>query len=79
MSMSGQGWKAVLELELGWEENKSKLNDDDRVERIIDYLLEKPPSLALMQQKKEQNWKCLSCLDNESLKNYVALWTLGFA
>jgi hypothetical protein len=37
------GWKAVLEL-LGWQqETKSKLDDDDRVKTIEEYLMEKAP------------------------------------
>jgi hypothetical protein len=39
--MSAHGWKAVLEL--GQQEIKSKLEDDDRVGTIMDYLVEKAP------------------------------------
>jgi hypothetical protein len=39
--MPHPGWKGLLEL--GRQENKWKLKDDDRIKRSIDYLLEKLP------------------------------------
>jgi hypothetical protein len=39
--MAVHGWKAVLEL--GQQKKKSKLEDDERVDTIMDYLLEKAP------------------------------------
>jgi hypothetical protein len=48
--MSAHGWKAVLEL--GRQEKKSELEDDDRVDTIMQYLLEKAPSIASRQPKK---------------------------
>jgi hypothetical protein len=72
------GWKAVLEL--GRQEKKSKPEDDDRVDTIMDYLLDKASKSCYHAAKpKESKCKCLSCLDDESLRNYVALWTLWFA
>jgi hypothetical protein len=76
--MSAHGWKAMLEL--GRQEKKSKLEDDDRVDSIMEYLLEKAPKSCLNAAKtKELTCKCLSCLDDKSLRNSVALWTLWFA
>jgi hypothetical protein len=76
--MSAYGWKAVLEL--CQQEKKSKIEDDDRVDTIMDYLLEKVPTSCFHAAKtKELNCKCLSCLDDESLRNSVALWNLWFA
>ena len=76
--MAVHGWKAVLEL--GQQEKKSKLEDDERVDTIMDYLLEKAPKSWFNAAKtKELKCKYLSCLDDESLRNYVALWTLWFA
>jgi hypothetical protein len=76
--MSAHGWKALFEL--GRQEKKSKLEDDDRVKTIMDYLLEKAPKSCFDAAKtKELKCKCLSCLDNESLRTYVALWTMWFA
>jgi hypothetical protein len=66
-------------LELGQQEKKLKLEDDDRVDNIMEYLLEKAPMSCFNAAKtKELTCKCLSCLDDESLRSSVALWTLGF-
>ena len=76
--MSALGWKAVLEL--GRHETKSELEDDDRIETVMEYLMEKAPKSCYDgSNKNEHQCKCLSCLDNHSSRNSVALWTLWFA
>jgi hypothetical protein len=79
MSDSGHhGWKGVLEL--GRFESTSELEDDERVEMIMEYLTEMAPKFCYdINKKKDRECKCLSCLDDYSLRNSVALWTLGFA
>ncbi len=44
------GWKAVLQL--GREEKMSKLEDEDRVEAIMDYLLEKAPKSCFINEER---------------------------
>ena len=39
--MAGLGWKALLEL--GRQEKASAMDDDDRVDTIMAYLMEKSP------------------------------------
>jgi hypothetical protein len=64
--MSVHCWKVMLEL--GRHEEKSKLEDADRVDTIMDYLLEKAPKSCFdANRRKELQCKCLSCLDNHSL------------
>jgi hypothetical protein len=76
--MSAQCWK--VNLELGRHEEKSKLVDDDRVDTIMEYLLEKAPKSCYdANNKKELKCNCLSLLEDHSLRNSVALWTLWFA
>jgi hypothetical protein len=50
--MSAHGWKAMLEL--GRQEKKLKLEDDDRVDTIIDYLLEKAPKSCFNATKTKE-------------------------
>ena len=76
--MSAQCWK--VNLELGRHEEKSKLVDDDRVDTIMEYLLEKAPKSCYdANNKKELKCNCVSLLEDHSLRNSVALWTLWFA
>jgi hypothetical protein len=73
-----QCWK--VKLELGRHEEKSKLEDDDRVDTIMEYLQEKAPKSCYdANRRKEIQCSCLSLLDDHSLRNSVALWTLWFA
>jgi hypothetical protein len=77
-NMSTPSWKAILEL--GRDEKKSKLQDDDRVESIMDYLLDKATKSCFDSSKnQEAKCNCLSLLDDKSSRNSVALWTLWFA
>jgi hypothetical protein len=76
--MAGLGWKALLEL--GRQEKASAMNDDDRVEIIMGYLMEKAPKCCYDgSNKSELQCTCLSCLVDDSSRNAVALWTLWFA
>jgi hypothetical protein len=50
ITMSTHGWKAVLEL--GRQEKKSELEDDDRVDTIMQFLLEKAPKSCFNAAKK---------------------------
>ena len=46
----------------------------------MQYLLEKAPKPCFdTKKRKELKCTCLSCLDDHSLRNAVALWTLRFA
>jgi hypothetical protein len=73
-----QCWK--VKLELGRMEKKSKLEDDDRVDTIMGYLLEKAPKSCYdANRRKDLQCHCLSLLSDHSLRNSVALWTLWFA
>jgi hypothetical protein len=59
---------------------KSKLGDDDRIDTIMEYLLENAPKSCYDGHgRKERECNCLSLLDAHSLRNFVALWTMWFA
>jgi hypothetical protein len=66
------------ELQLGMK--SSDLNDDQRIEIIMDYIREKSRvSCFDPGNRKEQSCNCLSCLDDESSLNAVALYILWFS
>jgi hypothetical protein len=52
--MSVHGWKAMLEL--GRQETKSKLEDDDGVETIMEYLMEKAPKSCYETSNTEMSY-----------------------
>jgi hypothetical protein len=67
------------ELKLGI---KSDLNDDERIETIMEYLQDKAPQSCFdAGNRKVQTCHCLSCLDGEddSNRNAVALYILWFS
>jgi hypothetical protein len=67
-------------LELGRQESRFELEDDDRANIIMQYLLAKASKSCFdTKKKKELKCTCLSCLDDHSLRNSIALWTLQFA
>jgi hypothetical protein len=66
------------ELELGIK--SSELNDDQRIEIIMEYLRDKSHRSCFDPgNRKEQSCNCLSCLDSESSQNAVALYILWFS
>jgi hypothetical protein len=48
--MSALDWKSVLEL--GRHETKSELDDDDQIETVMEYLMEKAPKSCYNGSKK---------------------------
>lgn len=64
--MSARSWKAVLEL--GQQEKKSELDDDDRVETVTNCLLEnKAPKCCFdADRRSDLQCECLACLDDRS-------------
>jgi hypothetical protein len=82
--MSGDGTRKAYtlswgtELELGIK--KLDLTDDQRIEIIMGYLRDKAPqSCHDSSNRKEQTRRCLSCLDNDTSLNAVALYILWFS
>jgi hypothetical protein len=65
------------ELKLGI---KSDLNDDERIEMIMEYLEDKAPQSCFdASNRKMQTCHCLSSLEDEDNRNAVALYILWFS
>jgi hypothetical protein len=72
-----RSWGTKLKLGI-----KSDLNDDERIETIMEYLQDKAPQSCFdAGNRKVQTCHCLSCLDGEddSNRNAVALYILWFS
>ena len=67
----------ATELKLG---TKSEMTDDERIERIMEYLQDKAPRSCYDPNNcKEQTCHCLSTVEDVNYRNAVALYILWFS
>jgi hypothetical protein len=81
--MSGDGTRKAYTLSWGTELKlgiTSDLNDDDRIDMIMEYLEDKASQSCFdASNRKMQTCHCLSSLEDEDVRNAVALYILWFS